>query len=239
MNASFADVDPATRLHDEMLLWVSEHVDELIERIQGAGPDEWPGTLVEELRDKAKANVRQLRDLIEASLEPRGRGAHAEPAQPVPGSTSGEYQAELKAALSRIDGWGLGEPPRKHRPAAGGAQLQVPIKHKKLLLGFVDVRVEYDEPVLSVSSAVYADFFSVLDLTLPTWRVDRVPTVVNFEVRPAIPSLVELIREVKTHRTYDDAREDAEKIYAVVSPDDRYAQVLESQGILFIKYEPS
>jgi len=51
-----------------------------------------------------------------------------------------------------------------------------------------------------------------------------------FEVKTVIPSLGELIRQIKMYRAYDKSK------FFVVSPDDRFVKVLNEQGIGFLKY---
>lgn len=53
-----------------------------------------------------------------------------------------------------------------------------------------------------------------------------------FEVKSKIPSVGELIRQIHLYREYLPG-----KSFMIVSPDDRFKSVLESQKIGFIKYE--
>jgi hypothetical protein len=55
---------------------------------------------------------------------------------------------------------------------------------------------------------------------------------VFFEVKTTIPSLGELIRQIRMYQEYENG------IWVVVSPDDTHSSRLEKQGIKFIKYEP-
>jgi hypothetical protein len=52
-----------------------------------------------------------------------------------------------------------------------------------------------------------------------------------FEVKSVLPSLGELIRQVRMYQTYIN-----NSPFYIVAPDDRYAKQLEQQGIGFIKY---
>jgi hypothetical protein len=52
-----------------------------------------------------------------------------------------------------------------------------------------------------------------------------------FEVKPSIPSLGELIRQIRMYQSYAQ-----EAIFVVVSPDDRFKETLAHQGIAFVKY---
>ena len=55
-----------------------------------------------------------------------------------------------------------------------------------------------------------------------------------FEVKSSIPSLGELIRQIKMYETYIHH----EHFFVVVSPDARFADALRSQGIEFYHYAP-
>jgi hypothetical protein len=54
---------------------------------------------------------------------------------------------------------------------------------------------------------------------------------VIFEAKTAIASVSEVIRQIRLYQQYQPG------VYVVVSPDDRYAEVMRSQGIQFLKYE--
>ena len=68
---------------------------------------------------------------------------------------------------------------------------------------------------------------------LPCWeRVRFDDYKICFEIKSAIPSLGELIRQIRMYQEYEDGQ------YVVVCPDDRFAESLKAQGIGFLKYEP-
>lgn len=52
------------------------------------------------------------------------------------------------------------------------------------------------------------------------------------EVKSAMPTVGELMRQVQLYRTAFSGK------FVVVSPDERYAQILAEQGVTFIKYNP-
>lgn len=85
-----------------------------------------------------------------------------------------------------------------------------PISAKNgFLVGFVDMRVDV--------------LFNPLDDDYWNWE----PFL--FEVKPAIYSVGELIRQIRMYQQYQEGT------YIVVSPDDRFASVLAGQGIEFLK----
>ncbi len=104
---------------------------------------------------------------------------------------------------------------------------------------------KWQQPIRNEDRAIigFVDMVCTMrcDLELPEYYKERsrgkpeVPRgILNccVMVRPSIPSLSQLFREINTCKVY---LEPPTQFY-VVSPDDRYSDILESQGIMFIKY---
>ena len=53
---------------------------------------------------------------------------------------------------------------------------------------------------------------------------------IAFEVKTSIRSIGETIRQINTYRSYSK-----NTLFCIVSPDDRFREILESQNILFVK----
>ena len=53
---------------------------------------------------------------------------------------------------------------------------------------------------------------------------------IAIEIKTAIPSLGELVRQIRMYQTYLKVK------FIIVCPDDRFAEPLRSQGIHFYKY---
>lgn len=82
----------------------------------------------------------------------------------------------------------------------------------KFTVGFVDMRCRIDKP---------------------RWHSERVWTEsieICFEVKAVLPSLGELIRQIRMYKTY------IQSPFVVVSPDNRYEKTLLEQGIRFLQY---
>ncbi len=118
-----------------------------------------------------------------------------------------------------------------------------PIKgYNDYIVGFIDLKVIYDYPELILTGVTFSsnsDRISGITWS-PKWEIRTIQQghypradPIYFEVKTEIPSLGELIRQINIYREYG-----AKKIF-VVSPDDRYVNVLEEQGIGFIKYTPN
>jgi hypothetical protein len=65
------------------------------------------------------------------------------------------------------------------------------------------------------------------------WESNKIKQRVYFEVKTAIKSLGELIRQIRMYQEYVSSG-----IFVVVCPDDRYKEQLQRQGIAFVKYRP-
>ncbi|MHA2265228.1 MAG: hypothetical protein ACXAEN_22770 [Candidatus Thorarchaeota archaeon] len=78
----------------------------------------------------------------------------------------------------------------------------------------------WEQPIMSGKYCI-----GFIDMWIPDYRI-------CIEVKTEIPSVGELIRQIAMYKQYTISQ----PFFAVVSPNDRFASVLESQGILFYKY---
>lgn len=90
----------------------------------------------------------------------------------------------------------------------------------KLLVGFIDIFVRIG---------------GTFDAKGP-YNFNHTTLNVFVEIKTEIPSLGELIRQMRAYQTYVDHFENYTK-YMVVSPDDRHAKILNEQGFYFYKYK--
>lgn len=88
-------------------------------------------------------------------------------------------------------------------------------------IGFVDMAVWYGEEHISVNRETSEFTRNEMSTSSPQ---------VHFEIKTTIPSLGELIRQIRMYQQYTRAQ------FVVISPDDHFADALESQGIHFYKY---
>lgn len=100
-------------------------------------------------------------------------------------------------------------------------QWEFPVNHIngsfKMLVGYVDI-------VARVKGQFY---FS------DTKKFEYSERYAFIEVKTKIPSVGELIRQMRAYQNYNDKRTS----YIVVSPDDRHTETLNSQGFYFYKYK--
>lgn len=125
----------------------------------------------------------------------------------------------------------------------------------KYVIGFVDLQFWYNyyqiilkTPYRSNNSEWKLD---LLNLRIPTFDIflsgsspEYAPSnihfssshhsgFINFEVKTKIPSLGELFRQIRMYQEYTSDP------FVIVSPDDRYQQQIEAQGLKFVKYLPN
>lgn len=105
----------------------------------------------------------------------------------------------------------------------------------KYTVGFADMLVAYEKPYLALGGIEWPSSYSSRkprrkeDEPLH-WFIRSDREYLLFEVKPAIPSLGELIRQIRHYETYIDIP------FAVLCADDRFASQLIEQGINFFKY---
>lgn len=138
---------------------------------------------------------------------------------------------------SLLEEWsGLGDCPPVPLPEIE-VVWEYPIRDGKYIIGFVDMMVRYCSgvrlEVVDVCDDHLKRYYSEPHYRLPRWDTTFFAGKTKlFEVKAAIPSLGEVIRQVRMYQVYEKGD------YTIVSPDDRYKDALKEQGIGFLKYEP-
>ncbi len=92
-------------------------------------------------------------------------------------------------------------------------------------IGFVDMVVRYSTPS---HIARYNTKTESVDFVVE--QSDAQELTAYFEVKPSVPSLGEVIRQVRMYQTHT-----GDASWFIVSPDDRFAEQLRDQGIGFVK----
>lgn len=85
----------------------------------------------------------------------------------------------------------------------------------KSIVGFVDIAVKLEK-----------------DTDKKEWDDER-PRIF-FEIKTKIPSAGELLRQLKVYKTHLTYKKQA---FVVVSPDDKFSELLKEQGFFFYKYQ--
>jgi len=102
------------------------------------------------------------------------------------------------------------------------------------------VQKTWEKPVMSGKYTVgFVDLFAFTNEGY-NYRIpsDYKRCGICFEVKTSIPSLGELIRQIRMYQQYVRSGEWGLPIFVVVSPDARFADALRSQGIEFYHYAP-
>lgn len=87
------------------------------------------------------------------------------------------------------------------------------------LVGFIDMKVSMQRNYVRMENGRWSE--------LPCLSIEE--DVFLLEVKPTLPSVGELIRQIRMYQQYQEGT------YIVVSPDDRFASILSGQGIEFLK----
>ncbi|HKD03949.1 MAG TPA: hypothetical protein VKB77_16040, partial [Terriglobales bacterium] len=131
-----------------------------------------------------------------------------------------------------------------------GITLERPVTtHTGYMVGFIDVWVEVEYPVFAVEEfhVAPAEGYRPAGYGLGFPRVSRRRRMqyLAFEAKPTTPSLGELLRQIRTYQTYAPRvarhlaeEEDPVTKMVVVSPDVRFREVLERQGVAFWQCPP-
>ncbi|AQS93988.1 hypothetical protein BXQ17_07900 [Polaribacter sp. BM10] len=90
----------------------------------------------------------------------------------------------------------------------------------KSIVGYIDLMVRIQGKFIFYDSEEYEDYTKT----------------VFIEVKTQIPSLGELIRQMRAYQSYQ-WENDRHTIFIIVSPDDRHKEILNEQGFGFYKYK--
>lgn len=104
---------------------------------------------------------------------------------------------------------------------------EAPIRSGNVMVGFVDLLAEVSG---SCSPWVYKPSGYGNPKPEARWS-DGYNKIIAFEVKTSIRSIGETIRQINTYRAYMRSATQ----FCIVSPDDRFRAILESQDILFVK----
>ncbi|MCM0082306.1 hypothetical protein L4X63_11970 [Geomonas sp. Red32] len=216
----FKDDDLKTPEHDSIMIWLNANIEEVINR---AFPAVWPEREVKgELSDfhtglaKLKASLeRQLHNL---------RSSSAGPGAPTPDPKT----LETESKLLQLEEWSkLEDPPAMPKLQVTKTVWECTIMNDKgFVVGAIDMMVRVRRPGLRVES--YTSNLQAFPSAAPEWRIGSYDDEVFIEVKSKILSLGELIRQIRFYQSHKRGS------YVVVSPDDRFAEILRNQGIGFV-----
>lgn len=218
----FQDSDLTTPEHDEIMLWLDEtlRTEEALWELTG-GRKYWNEEWVRRWQDEARAAVARKRGTLTTKLaeaqEQAARWPHLDNID------------KLTEELRGYTEWECPEPPAFPTPELLTATWETPVGDQRWTAGFVDLHAEVS--LYAGAGLCCYMYRSSNELEEPPrWDVHRKTRVFNFEVKTTIPSLGELIRQVRFYQTKGSSN------FVVVSPDDRWIEPLTRQGIAFLTY---
>ena len=215
----FKDADLKTPKHDEMMLWLDSNVKDIAARIVGFEKT-WNESKVQELASQAHVAVDQerTRAKIAAEMALSALEDHRSQVQANDGAWYVQKRDRAIDWLNHVIAWQLGNPPEK--PDIRGqrewewAVVDQKYGGSKYVVGFVDMRITLEVPDLTMS-VLSPPRTGNQDGHLPRWGCLHYRKVLLFEIKTTIPSLGELIRQIRMYQTYEDGA------FYVIAPDDR------------------
>jgi hypothetical protein len=236
----FADVDLKNPKHDDIMLWLNERVVEFGKAIL-AWKLAYSETLLASLQSEACQSVdgfiSEIKAQIEQNIQTLRSDEKSSEGKPIDQWRINHTQKTIdgaKAALAKSEEWTtLPEPP--HNFFDYDIDWEYPVmahgyKQRDYMIGFVDMHLSVTcGRSLELTRAKYDSNYQ--SVVLPSWDLGIDGGSIYFEVKTAIPSIGELIRQINMYREYLKSQR-----FYVVSPDDKAITLLSQQGIGFIRY---
>lgn len=228
----FQDADLTTPAHDALMVWLDQNVEKyLLGRYQVT---EWPTDLVQKYLSEMKDRVKTLTEKWEGvaqnyrnSQDWMGKRSYDQAVSALAQCRSWELpKATIYAAIDCGNGrWHSEEIDFLTRVRIAQKVWEQPIMTgKEFMVGFVDMMIQVD-CFGDLSYSQHDD----KDKLPGQWICMGKKENYLFEIKPMIPSVGELIRQIRMYQQYKAGT------YIVVSPDDRFASVLAGQDIGFLK----
>lgn len=222
----FLDDDLKTPNHDEIMQWLNAHSVDVAKGILG-----WSETWDQETVNKLKKETMSFIDRM--IFEYSSRIEEFED-RAIRDAWSNQQLENANNKLSFYRAFdGLGELPLKPEIKAKCIWERA-ISREKFIIGFVDMLMVVDQYSLSVDNITKEkrnDYGMLTEVDeLPKYELIYSGTRFYFEVKTAIPSIGELLRQINMYREY------TESLFFVVSPEDKFIKQLNDQGVGFIKY---
>lgn len=215
----FMDGELSTPLHDEIMLWLDTYILEAVSNVARIplGERDWTKVSVKgaekpiSLEEARKLSYDKVSSSLEKSQERMSCNSTSRP----------HIRETIQRDIDLLSGW-IGPQIPEYGPMNIKRKIweSAIFAPNKFMVGFMDMLAIYENPIL------YLDISGIV----PKFDVFRYDQYMAFEVKPEIPSLGELIRQIRMYQSYVDFP------FCIVSPDDRFKDALASQGIKFLKY---
>ncbi len=245
----FVDDDLKRPMHDEIMQWIDRNAEDIINDLfykdWAEERNKFEGIILNRIPEVIKDRQVSIASYF-ASIQ--------RTQDPVETEQFKERIAGEEAKINHLQSWkGFADPQVKPRLKVTKKEWEYTIKKiseskyssSVSIIGFVDMKIDYEDYRLDLKECFIRE--SLDDGKSSFWdekeRKNRWDFSGNFqlshskekhsifiEAKSEIKSLGELIRQINVYRTYQGGN------YFVVAPDDRYIDILNEQGIGFIKY---
>lgn len=218
----FQDDDLRTPAHDSLMVWLDQYVDSAV-----AG---WyPAALTEDetnhlLVEAKQENEKRLHDVEKRMLDDRAwldkHGSSI--VTGITASIEKKYQdslAEYERMKTYCESWNPGPPPNRTIRIVKTWESPV-MARNDFMVGFIDMKVTVQHSDVRIEGGKWIESNPICIRSKDEYL---------FEIKPTIQSVGELIRQIRMYQQYQEGD------YMVVSPDDRFASILNAQGIGFLK----
>ena len=244
------DGDLKSPLHDEILLWANENIEKIVGEILRFHKEYKVETkILSEINQFLKTQYLKEKERL-LGLENPFSEYHVK-----------EKLDKINSLFKKGQFNGLKKPPPLEL-YTDDLILEYPIENKKMIVGFADLRLFVGEdfrfyiPQIKNSNFEEGNFKPWIEhlgyqnkvsYVGPQWMAKSRYYYFLFMIKPQVLSLKELIKEIRTYERYENKRAEEEEKdepfetktsnrFFVISPDSRWKNIIEEQGIGFVLY---
>lgn len=212
----FRDPELKTKAHDDLVLEVYSNP---IKYLSTAWPNsEWDWNTVQQ-----QQHVTEIQERVRESIDFTAKQ---------------KKEGNTKFSDVDVDSIKVPEIPEYKEAEVYQKQLEHPIKDRNWIIGFVDLVFHTKVPVIKPSKSLYDPRKEPSVYTIrktPIITCECVFETFCVEVKTKIPSVGELLRQINMYRSYPLDTHTSKVQWVVACPDDTYREVLDEQGVGFIK----
>lgn len=252
----FNDPDLKSPVHDAMVLWIADHIrdycvakdfdpwrhlPEKLAAIRATLEKRYTSREQRVARTLDEVNDTEPHKVYQYGVKPDVRRETEQEIEKRLQRAKADLQSATAAAMD-LERLIKNDPPRPAKAPEPKVitQFEMPITtEREYIVGFVDVIACVTYPCLEVKNLDWNDDVMVTDLRQKpdpalAFFFESKTYVYYFEAKPAISSLGELLRQIRTYQTYVPPTDwNREVHFVVVSPDTRFRSAIEGQGIEF------
>jgi len=236
----FKDPDLKNAKHDDLMVWLYEHTYVVLEWLFPAFRGEWgPSSLrsVEKYKTETEEHIRDVISEKERDIQKWKRWIAEKQLNSKDGDFSvshardienyQQYIQEAQKEITTAQNWETVSVPTCKRARISNKELEKPISDRNYIIGYIDMVVEVDYPVLELENRALGGrrlFFK------PKLSCEMFNERFYFEVKTKISNLGELLRQINTYRKYEGKN----STWIVFAPDDAYRSILKEQNIYLV-----